>query len=390
MKDTTFSRIRFLIIILICLFLFSLVAVYSGSGQYAVADEFYFVKRQLFWYIVGFLMLIMVAWFDYELLEKWAFPMYLIGVLMLVYVQLFGTVKNGSQRWIDLGIFQLQPSEFMKLFLILYIAVLLKKAGSKRLSFIASIPVVLKVSIATVIPLFFVLMQPDLGSGLMIVASTLTFLFVSHISTAMLLLLTVSLIALIILLITLYYLNFELFSRFFQDHQLSRIYGWLNPNEFASDYGYQLKQAILGIGSGQLTGNGFNQGVQVQNGQIPEAHTDFIFTVIGEEFGFIGASILLLLYFLLIYQIMRTSFHSGSLFGVYLCIGISGLMAFQIFQNIAMTVGLMPITGIALPFLSYGGSALLTNLIALGIIASIRIRSNRRYVFGKNVLTQGD
>jgi len=183
-------------------------------------------------------------------------------------------------------------------------------------------------------------------------------------------------------LIYLYFTNFELFSKFIASHQLARIYGWLNPAEYSQGYGFQLQQALLGIGSGQLTGSGFTQGYQVQSGRIPEAQTDFIFAVIGEEFGFIGTSILIILFFLLIYRIITIALNANSLFGVYICIGVIALFTFQVFQNIGMTIGLMPITGLALPFISYGGSALLTNMMALGLVTSVHLRT-KNYMFGE-------
>src|SRR5699024_9954312 len=158
-------------------------------------------------------------------------------------------------------------------------------------------------------------------------------------------------------------------------HQLTRIYGWLDPGQYASNYGYQLQQAMTGIGSGQLTGKGINEGVQVQSGKIPEAHTDFIFAVIGEEFGFLVSCLLLLIYFLMIYCIIQITLHTTNLFGIYICIGAIGLFSLQVFQNIGMTIGLMPITGIALPFISYGGSALLTNFVVLGLVLSVHKHS---------------
>ncbi|MUK90381.1 rod shape-determining protein RodA [Ornithinibacillus sp. L9] len=372
-----------LLTILGCLFIFSLIAVYSGSGQYTLDDSFFFVKRQVIWYIIGIIIMFGIAYFDFELLDRVAIYLYTVGVGLLLVVHFFGTTKNGSQRWIDLGIFDLQPSEFIKIFLILQLGVLLSKIGENRIAFLASIPVTLKIALYSTIPFLLILIQPDLGSALMIAAIAASMILVSSISFKMIGLLLASGVGMILSLILLFQYNFELFSKIFKPHQMGRIYGWLSPNEYASDYGYQLKQAITGIGAGQLTGAGFNQGVQVQSGKVPEAHTDFIFAVIGEDFGFIGASILITLYFILIYRIIAIALRSNSLFGVYICIGAVGLFGFQVFQNIAMTVGLMPITGLPLPLISYGGSALLTNFIALGLVLSVQIRS-RDYMFSDN------
>src|SRR5690606_11238765 len=139
-------------------------------------------------------------------------------------------------------------------------------------------------------------------------------------------------------------------------------------------FGYQLIQALLAIGSGRLIGRGFDQGVQAR-GYIPEVHTDFIFAVIGEEFGFVGASVLIAIYFILIYRLVQIALSCNDQFGSYLVSGIIGLFVFQVFQNIGMTIGLMPITGLALPFISYGGSALLTNMMAMGLVLNVHMRS---------------
>ncbi|GAB3793395.1 rod shape-determining protein RodA [Virgibacillus kimchii] len=367
---------------LLGLFIISLLAVYSGSGQYETADPFYFVKRQVLWYVVGLSLMAGIALFDFELLKRWAVYLYGIGIGLLILVHFFGTVKNGAQRWISLGFFDLQPSEFMKIFLIIYIAAVLSKLGIMRSSFNNSIAPTVKVILFSIIPFALILVQPDLGSALIIAATVITLVLFSSISIKMIGLLIGGMASLAAFLVYLYQFHYDVFTSIFKPHQLGRIYGWLNPGEYASEYGYQLQQAMRGIGSGQMSGTGFNEGVQVQSGRVPEAHTDFIFAVIGEEFGFIGASILISLYFLLIYRIIMIAVNSNSLFGVYICIGTVGLIAFQVFQNIAMTIGLMPITGLALPFISYGGSALLTNMMALGLVMSVHART-KRYMFGE-------
>jgi len=369
-----------LLLIVFCMFIISLVAVYSGSGQYETSDPFYFVKRQLIWYIIGVTIMAAVAVFDYELLERFATPFYVIGLVLLIVVHFFGTFKNGSQRWISFGFFELQPSEFMKVFVILFLAVLLNKLGTNRLFFLESIPITIKIGFYTILPFMLILVQPDLGSALVIAAISFSLVVVSGIPYKMILLLLSGFVGMIGYLVYLHQHNFSIFIKIIKPHQLERIYGWLNPYDFASSYGYQLTQALSGIGSGQMQGAGFNQGIQVQSGRVPEAHTDFIFSVIGEEFGFIGAATLVSLYFLLIYRMINIAFKAQTLFGYYICCGCVGLIAFQVFQNIGMTIGIMPITGLALPFISYGGSALITNMIAIGLVLSVNIRS-KKYMF---------
>ncbi|SDC29466.1 rod shape-determining protein RodA [Pelagirhabdus alkalitolerans] len=369
-----------LVFLLGCLFIFSLLAIYSGSGQYASGNPMFFVQRQIMWYVIGFGVMMGVAYLDFELLEKWTLPFYISGVLLLILVRFIGIERNGAQRWLDLVVIEIQPSEFMKIFLVLHIAALLTKVGKYKLDFKESIPVTSKILLYTLLPTYLILDQPDLGTTMMILFAVFGLIFASSISMKMVMLLFSLGIAGVMTLVYLFFNNFELFNEIIADHQLSRIYGWLNPAEYSQGFGYQLQQALLGIGSGQLSGSGFTAGYQVQSGRIPEAHTDFIFAVIGEDFGFVGASILVILFFLLIYRIITIAFHASSLFGVYICIGVIGLFAFQVFQNIGMTIGLMPITGLALPFVSYGGSALLTNMMAIGLVTSVHLRT-KEYMF---------
>lgn len=380
MKESKVHIDYSLVYILFGLFVFSLLAVYSGSGQYSVSDPYYYVKRQVIWYIIGVAVMVAVARFDYDLLERLAWPIYSLGIGLLVLVHFFGTYKNGSQRWLSFGLFDIQPSEFMKVGLIIFLAVMLKLKGRKSLSFKESIPIMLKLVVASMIPFYLVLVQPDLGSALVIAAVLFTLLISSGISYRLIGLLFTGFSALIGMLVWMHNQFFEIFIQIIKPHQLDRIYGWLNPHEFAASYSYQLTQAMLGIGSGQMFGSGFNQGTQVQSGRIPEAHTDFIFSVVGEESGFAGGAFLIGLYFLLIYRMILVAINAENLLGVYIVSGSIGLIAFQVFQNIGMTIGLMPVTGLALPFVSYGGSALLTNMIAMGLVLSIQLRS-KKYLF---------
>ncbi|WP_440894991.1 rod shape-determining protein RodA [Amphibacillus sp. Q70] len=371
-----------IVFLLICFLIISLVAIYSGSGQYASANPMRFVNRQLLFYGVGFIAMMVIAFFDFELIERWTWPIYSFGMVLLLVVEFFGEENKGAQRWINLGFMELQPSEFMKIFLVLHIAALLTKVGKQRLNFKESILITLKIIIYTILPVLLILKQPDLGTALMILFTIFMLILTSSISIKMSALLAASGLSGLGALIYLYFYNFDLFSKFISSHQLPRIYGWLNPSEYSQGFGYQLQQALLGIGSGQLTGSGLKQGYQIQSGRVPEAHTDFIFAVIGEDFGFLGTSILVILFFLLIYRIINIALNANSLFGVYICIGVISLFTFQIFQNIGMTIGLMPITGIALPFISYGGSTLLANMMALGLVTSVHLRT-KKYMFGE-------
>lgn len=362
--------------LLLALFAFSVIAVYSGSGQYA-ADPFYFAKRQAVWYIIGAGILLAVAKLDYRSIEKFAWPLYIIGILLLLLVQFFGVYRNGAQRWLDLGFFEFQPSEFVKIGVILLLAHLLVRhqQADKPFNTRSQLWLSFKLGSTTFLPFYLILAQPDLGSALVVLSVFFAVLMISGISFKLISLFSLIAAAFIGLLVFLHQFFYGIFSFFIKPHQIDRIYGWLSPEQHASSLGYQLIGAKQGIGSGQLFGSGFTQGSQVQSGRIPEAHTDFIFSVIGEEFGFAGSALLIFLFLLLIYRIVLIAIRSDDLFGTYVAGGISVLIAFQVFQNIGMTIGLMPVTGLALPFISYGGSALLTNMMALGLVLSIQQRS---------------
>ncbi|WP_096156805.1 MULTISPECIES: rod shape-determining protein RodA [Bacillus] len=374
------SRIDYtLLFLLFLLFIISLVAVYSASGQYYQSDPFYFLKRQIVWYVIGAFVMFVVMLFDYELLENVALPLYSVGLALLVAVHFFGVVRNGSQRWINLGGFLLQPSEFVKIFLIMVLAAVIYKWEKNKDELEEKTPLIVVIKIiAFSLPAFFlILKQPDLGTALVIAAIMVTMVFISGTSWKVLLAFAGSIIAGIATLVYLHNHHFEIFTKIIAKHQLARIYGWLNRQEYASSFGFQLTEALKGIGSGQVSGRGLLDGVQSQSGRIPEVHTDFIFAIIGEEFGFIGATVVISIYFIMIYRMIIIAIACDNPFGTYLVTGVIGLLAFQIFQNIGMTIGLMPITGLALPFITYGGSALLTNMIAMGIVMNVKYRTKQ-------------
>ncbi|WP_078430091.1 rod shape-determining protein RodA [Alkalihalobacterium alkalinitrilicum] len=371
----------FLLFLLMCI---SLMAIYSGSGQYFSSDPTYFVKRQLVWFVVGIFLMISAMVLDYDLFRNFSIPFYLIGLILLLLVDFFGVIQNGSQRWIGFGGVLFQPSEFVKIFVVIALAHLLyriTKDGREK-GFKSDCFLVAKVAAIGLPPFFLILKQPDLGTALVIASIMATMVLMSGVGWKMLTLLVTGVIGGIGFLVWLHNNYFEIFNKIIKNHQMERIYGWLFPHENAGSYGYQLVEALKGIGAGRLYGSGFLQGAQTQSepARVPELHTDFIFTVIGEEFGFLGATILIVIYFLMFYRMIVIAFSCNNLFGTYLVSGIVGLLVFQIFQNIAMTIGLMPITGLALPFVSYGGSALMTNMIAIGIVLNVNMRT-RHYMF---------
>lgn len=371
----------FLLFLLMCI---SLLAIYSAAlaGQYNVEPS-YFVKRQVIWFILGTILMIAAMVIDYDMFKNFTIPLYVIGIVLLLAVHFYGVERNGSQRWIGIGDNLFQPSEFVKIFLVLSLAHLLYviTKDNRERTLKEDCIVVLKVFAIGFPPFALILIQPDLGTALVISSIMGTMLLMAGISWKIFAILGALIFSFLTTLVWLHNNYFELFSKVVKSHQLDRIYGWLNPYDDPGGLGYQLLGAMQGIGSGQLYGKGFMEGILSKSGRVPEIHTDFIFTVIGEEFGFLGATILIVIYFLLFYRMIIIAFSCNNIFGSYLVAGVIGLLVFQIFQNIGMTIGLMPITGLALPFISYGGSALLTNMIAIGLVLNVNIRT-RHYMFG--------
>ncbi|MFA9559087.1 rod shape-determining protein RodA [Evansella sp. AB-rgal1] len=378
----------FLLFVLMCI---SLLAVYSGSSavteSWTWAGPLYFVQRQIIWFGVGIILMLAAMSIDYDLFKNFSIPLYIIGMILLLLVHFtpLGIENKGARRWLGIeDVFQFQPSEFVKIFVLIALAHLLyniTKAPREK-SFKGDIIVVGKILAVGLPPFAFILIQPDLGTALVIGAIMGSMIIMSGVTYRMLGLLSSLVLSFIALLIWLHNNYFEIFSLIIRSHQRNRIYAWLDPAGNISGEGYQLYQALQGIGSGRLYGSGFMQGPKTHSGTIPELHTDFVFTVIGEEFGFVGATVLIVVYFLLLYRMVIISFNCNNTFGTYLVAGTVGLFVFQIFQNIGMTIGLMPITGLALPFISYGGSALITNMIAIGIVLNVNIRT-KHYMFGE-------
>lgn len=389
-RKTSFQQLDYtLLFLLFLLMCISFLAIYSAAlaGQYNV-DPSFFVKRQVIWFIIGAVLMVSAMVIDYDMFKNFTIPLYVIGIMLLLAVHFYGVEKNASQRWIGIGDNLFQPSEFVKIFLVLALAHLLfvitKEYRDRTLK--EDGIVVLKVLAVGLPPFFLILIQPDLGTALVIASIMGTMLLMAGISWKIFAMLGTIIFSFLATLVWLHNNYFDLFSMFIRSHQLDRIYGWLSPYDDPGGIGYQLIGAIQGIGSGQLYGKGFTEGILSKSGRVPEIHTDFIFTVIGEEFGFLGATLLIVIYFLLFYRMIIIAFSCNNMYGSYLVSGVIGLLVFQIFQNIGMTIGLMPITGLALPFISYGGSALLTNMIAIGIVLNVSIRT-RHYMFGTEELT---
>jgi rod shape determining protein RodA len=382
-RNTT-SKIDYgLVFILLLLFLASCVAIYSAqmSGQY---HENFLVK-QILWYAVSALIVAGVMTLDSDQLRKISWYAYGFGIFLLILVIVapasIAPTINGAKSWFKVpALGSLQPSEFVKVFLVLTLARVIDDHHQKNVVKTLSTDfwLLIKMGIVTMVPVALIMKQPDLGTSLVFISILLGMILISGISWKIL----VPLFATGIVLIgTIFYFVLwqpDLLEKYLgvKQYQFGRIYSWLDPYNYQSTEGYQLTKSMLAIGSGQTTGKGLaNRDVY-----LPESQTDFIFSVIGEEFGFIGASVLISLFFLLIYHITKVGMETKNKFYTYICVGIISMITFHVFQNIGMTIGVLPITGIPLPFISYGGSSLMGNMLGLGLIFSIRYHY-KKYMF---------
>ena len=377
------SRIDYgLLFIVFLLFLTSCLAIYSAqtTGQYGGN----FVIKQVLYYIVGLSLAFTIMTFDADQLKKMSWYLYILGLLILIVLIIapdsIAPVKNGAKSWFMLPGFSLQPSELMKVFLIMALAALVQNHHMKNRvkTLQTDFMLLLKIGITTMIPIILVLRQPDLGTSLVMIAIMIGMIFVSGITWKILLPLFGggSLLIGVIFYLVVWHPNIMEKYLHVKQYQFGRIYAWLDPYNYTSAEGYQLIKSLLAIGSGTTSGKGFGN----REVYLPEGHTDFIFSVIGEEYGFLGSSLVISLFFLLIYNMTKIGLETKNDFNTYICVGVICMLTFHVFENIGMTIGLLPITGIPLPFLSYGGSSLLGNMMALGLIFSIRYH-HKKYMF---------
>jgi rod shape determining protein RodA len=372
-----------LTLLLFLFFLISCLSIYSAqtSGQYD--DNFLF--RQIFWYIVGAIIITIACIFDSEQYKRLTWYFYGFGILLLLALvfapESIAPERNGAKSWFILpGVGSIQPSEFVKVFLILALSKLITDHHDKFpfKTVKSDLWLLLKLGFTTALPLFLIMLQPDLGTGLVVLCILIGILLVSGITWKLLIPLMGFGVSSASLILYLVIWKPDILEKYLKvkTYQFGRIYAWLNPEEHQSNYGYHLVKSLRAIGSGLISGKGFGE----REVYIPESHTDFIFSVIGEEFGFLGGSFVIGLFFLLIYHLIKTALETSDPFNSYICAGIISMITFHVFQNIGMTIQVLPITGIPLPFVSYGGSSLMGNMLAMGLIYSMRYH-HKNYMF---------
>lgn len=372
------KRLRFIdktfIIVLGMILILGLVALTSASQGISGAPYFY-VKKQLFSLLLGVVAALLIIRYDYSHLRRYSMILYGLSLVMLITVLVFGEEVRGTTGWISLGpLPAVQPAEFTKILLVLSFADFLTRRKGELTTLKQMLPCFLYMGV----PFLFIMMQPDLGTALVYIAITLVMMYIAGANPRIL---TYIIVLSVVLVAVALFMHFK-FGMWLplEDYQIKRLTIFLDPyddGQGGRGLGWNTIQSLIAIGSGGLTGKGLFNGTQVQLNFLPEHHTDFIYAVIGEELGFIGAALLIILYGILLIRAVYISYDAKDIYGTFIVLGISAMWLFHIFENIGMSIGMMPITGIPLPFLSYGGSSLLTNMVAVGLILSVNIRGKK-------------
>lgn len=371
-----------LIALITILCIISVTTIHSamGGGQYSLD----FGVRQIFYYILGAIIAFMIMLFSPKKIRNYTYTVYIIFNILLFGLILLPEssitpVINGAKSWYRFGPISIQPSEFMKIVLILVISKVVAQHNrfTFNKSFQTDVMLLLKIAGVSLVPILLILLQNDLGTTLVFLAIIAGIVIVSGVTWKILAPLFGSAIVLGggLILSIIYKPSLIENVAGIKTYQLGRINSWLDPYAYSSGDGFHLTESLKAIGSGQLIGKGLNNGEVY----IPENHTDFIFSVIGEEFGFLGSVILLGVFLLLLLHLIRMAMNSDDLFNKSFIIGYISLLLFHIFQNIGMTIQLLPITGIPLPFISYGGSSLWSLMAGIGVLLSIHYHTPKKY-----------
>lgn len=352
--------------ILICsiiLFVIGLIALFSAT-QETNYSEF---KKQIMWLCVSIPVIIFVLMIDYNILAKAASIFYGIFIILLIAV-LFTEPINGARSWFEItDNLRFQPSELAKIFVIIFLATVMVKIQERNKNDINRITRLLLILLIIGVPLFLIIKQPDYGTAMAFIISTLLMLFVAGIDKKYIII--VALIIAVSLPLVYFYV--------LPEHAKTRIEVFLNPNLDPRGAGYNIIQSKLAIGAGRIFGMGLLKGNQTQLGYLYPKTTDFIFSVIGEELGFVFSSAVIILYVIMITKAIKVAKTAKNDLGSYIAIGIVGIFLFHMLENIGMTMGLLPITGVPLPFVSYGGSSLITNFICIAMLLNISGRRQK-------------
>ena len=353
-----------LILAVLGLTAYGMVMIYSATFfrlEQQGIDTLFYVNRQMVSLGIGIAGMAIITLFDYRVYRAWSLLLYVGSILLLLFVLAQGEVINGSKAWLVIGDFQFQPSELAKVGLIVMLATLFNERREEALGLRALVEAL---AIAA-LPMGLILLQPDFGTFLVFVAIVFGVLLMARVRVRYMIALAVIGIAAFALMLQ---------SEMLEDYQVARLTSFINPGAADPDDIYNVNQAQIAIGSGQLAGQGLFNGSQTKLSYVPENQTDFIFTVVGEELGFLGSSILLSMFALLLWRAIRIAALARDAFGTLLSAGVIAVFAFQVFINIGMAIGIMPVTGLPLPFVSYGGTSLIGSYLMVGLLLNVHMR----------------
>jgi cell division protein FtsW len=331
-------------------------------AQYKTGNEYYYLIRQSIFLVIGLIVFYISSKLNYKLLYKFSNWIFIVSIILIILVLIpgIGSIRNGSRSWFGIGSLGIQPSEFAKLGLIIFTSKYLSNSNNKIKSFKEGLLPILLITL-----LFFglIMLQPDLGTGVILVMSIISLLFIAGVNMKFFIIggLT-GIIGVIILIII-------------APYRMDRITSFIDPWKDPLGTGFQIIQSLYAIGPGGLLGNGYLNSIQ-KHFYLPEPQTDFIFSIIAEEFGVMGAIIVVGLFLIILYRGIKISTNTKDLFSKYLSFGILFQLMFQTLMNLMVVIGLIPVTGVTLPFLSYGGSSLLISMISMGILLNISRRNN--------------
>ncbi len=351
------SRILLILVLIICAI--GIVMQYSAGG----GDFYQYAFPYMIKCILGFIIVFVILKIDLKIIFLLTNYFYYIAVFLLLLVDIIGVVRLGAQRWINLGLFMIQPSEIIKIAIILMLA---KYFHNFSASQVGKLRFYIYPFILSIVPFFLILQQPDLGTAVMIATIVGALFFVSGFRLKYFIIIGFTLL----LILPIAWINLH-------NYQKERVLTFLNPERDPLGSGYHIIQSKIAIGSGGFIGKGFLSGTQAQLDFLPEKHTDFIFTLISEEFGFIGVSVIIILYGLIIITLFNITSRCPYAYGRYIITGIATMLFVHIFVNIGMVSGLMPVVGVPLPLISYGGTSMITMMSGLGII--LNIENNKKY-----------
>ena len=362
-RSTFFQKLRSLdYIMLLCILILGIIssfAMYSTDG----GELLYHSESHIIRFVIFFTMMILISFVNIKTWHTFGYLFYLVVLTLLIWASLFGITASGSQRWINLYFINLQPSELMKIAIIICFAKYYHRIQLSNVNRIKNIVIPILILF---IPIALVIGQPDLGTAILIALSGIIVLWLAGVN-----------IKYFFYSSLIFIISAPFVISFLKPYQKLRILTFFDPDKDPLGAGYQIIQSKIAVGSGGLTGKGFLKGTQGYLEFLPEKHTDFIFTLFSEEFGFLGSIFLLLVYAILIFRILRIGTLSRSFFGKFFCYGFGSAIFIYITVNMAMVLGLLPIVGSPLPIMSYGGSSMLATMIGLGIVMSTKVYSRQ-------------